>query len=189
MSQANTPVPVVESPVSEKPTASQTTTSAPQANTPVPVADVPASEKPTASQATTTALQTNTTLSQANYAASQTSTTESQSIASTPPVILNGTLTPTQSLTPTTAPQISVIPASSNGTVSIPPQEEDWRVGLCDADDMETCVRCQTPIPPVIDQFVLANARPKVRRMVHPLVPLRPNQKPPRQLPPRGSRI
>jgi hypothetical protein len=136
-----TPVPVVGSPVSEKPAASQTTTAH---NTPIPVPDSPVLEKSTASQATTSAPPVNATPSQANSAALQAETTASQPSAATPPVLVSdGTVTapnPTQSLIPTPIPQVSVIPASSNGTASIP-REEHWRVGLCDADDIETCVR------------------------------------------------
>jgi hypothetical protein len=122
-----------------------------QANTPVPVPDSPVLERPAASQTATTAPPpVNVTPPQASSAAPQTDTTAPRSSAATTPVVFpDGTLTapnPSQSLTPTPVPQVSVIPASSNGTASIPHQEH-WRVELCDADDMETCVRSINPVP------------------------------------------
>jgi Cys-rich protein (TIGR01571 family) len=156
MSQANTPVPVVESPTSENPPASQATTTRPPVNNaPVPVPNSPVLEKPTASQATISAPPVNATPSQAASVAPQAETTASQSSAATPPVLVSdGTVAapnPTQSLIPTPIPQVSVIPASSNGTASIP-REENWRVGLCDADDIETCVRYIPSSPMSFDQ-------------------------------------
>jgi hypothetical protein len=135
-----------------------------QANAPVLVADIPLSEKPTALQANSTASQATTTSPQANTTSTPANTTAPRSSAATPPVVVSyGTVTapkPAQSLTPTyPVPQVAVIPASSNGTASIPVHEH-WRVGLCDADDMETCVRCILQASPSTRAMLRANTSP-----------------------------
>lgn len=112
-----------------------------QAEVPVPAAYMPVSERPTSSQS-------NSTPSRANIAASP------QANAATPQsVVSNGIVTapkPTQSLNRTTAPQFPAVPASSAGTIPVETYD-NWRVGLCDVDDLETCVR----LPNVRDQFSL----------------------------------
>jgi hypothetical protein len=162
-----------------------------QANAPVPVADIPVSEKPTASQANSSAASQATTSPQANTTSTPVNTTEPRSSAATPPVVVsNGTVTapkPAQSLTPTSVPQVAVIPASSNGTASIHAHDH-WRVGLCDADDMETCVRCILQAFPYTRSMFPANTRP-VRRLVCTILPRRPYQEPSRQSPSAGSRL
>ncbi|KAM0698394.1 hypothetical protein Q7P36_001861 [Cladosporium allicinum] len=81
-------------------------------------------------------------MSQADIALSQINAAASRASAAPPPAVAsNGSVTAPkrpQSLTPTPVPQVSVVPASPNGTASIPAQGQ-WRVGLFDADDMDTC--------------------------------------------------
>lgn len=100
-----------------------------EANAYVPAANAaaPHDNPSAASTDNTTTLQSNPTASRHDSAA--------PSVVASDGVV--AVTTPIKALNATTAPQVAV--TSEGGTVTDPIQEK-WRVGLCDVDDLGTCV-------------------------------------------------